>query len=250
MEHDPAGPERRFSWPHALTIIAIAAVVAGAFLLKSLLEVPRDVAESGRKILGDIQKIAEAFQTGTVTTTFVSYATEVNGSNYLQFATLKQVEIFERKDRRTALWGKLDLPDVVVQARAPVEYTYYLDLNGEWQMRLENHSVVVIAPRIEFNTPAVDASAIRYEVREGSVFRNEQRVLDQLQAGLMRMSRERARDNIELVRELGRRKTEEFVRNWLVQSFSDGDAYHVEVRFADEVDVPARIEEKFPARKR
>jgi hypothetical protein len=235
MEHDPAQTKRRFPWPLAFTLVAIVAIVAGTFLMKSVLDIPRDVAESGREVLSDIRKIAEGFRTGTVTSTFISYATEVSGSNYLQFATLKQTEVFERKDSQSVLWGQWELPDVVVQATAPVEYTYYLDLNGKWEMRLEEHTVLVIAPQIEFNTPAIDASAIRYEIREGSIFRDEEQVLEKLKRGLMRMSRRRARENIDLVRELGRRKTEEFVQNWLVQTFSDGSSYHVEVRFADEV---------------
>jgi hypothetical protein len=232
-----------FTWQVAITVIALVTIVAGVYLTKSILDVPRDVTESGREVLRDVQEIARAFGEGTVTTTFISYAAEVSGSNYLQFATLKQMEVFERSEGGTALWGRLQLPEVVVQASAPVEFTYYLDLNGTWEMRLEDRTVVVTAPSIEFNTPAIDASAIRYEVREGSIFRNEEEVLDKLRAGLMEMSRGRAKDNIELVRELGRRKTAEFVNNWLKSSFQDGESYHVEVRFADEVATPPAFKE-------
>jgi hypothetical protein len=242
----PNGKPSKFSWPQAITIIAVVAILVGAavFVLKSILNVPRDVATTGREVLHDIREIAAAFNTGTVTTTFISYAAEVSGSNYLQFATLRQTEIFERKDHRTALWGQLELPEVVVQARAPVEYTYYLDLNGKWEMKLEDQTVLVIAPNIQFNTPAVDASAIRYEVREGSIFRDEEDAMKKLQDGLMKMSRLRARDNIELIRELGRAKTEEFVRNWLAQTYSDGTRFNVDVRFADELattTIPRRV---------
>ena len=237
-----------FHWPAAFTIIAVATIVAGVYLVKSFLDVPRDVTESGREALRDIQEIARAFSEGTVTTTFISYAAEVSGSNYLQFATLKQMEVFERSESGTALWGQLELPEVVVQARAPVEYTYYLDLNGTWDMRLEDRTVFVTAPPIEFNTPSIDPSAIRYDVREGSIFRNEDEVLDKLRAGLMEMSRQRARDNIGLIRELGRRKTEEFVDNWLKHTYHDGASYHVEVRFTDEVAAPSVIKEVEPVR--
>jgi hypothetical protein len=238
----------RFSWPQAITVIAVVAIIAGAgvYVLKSTLDIPRDVVSGGREALRDLTKIAEAFHTGTVTTTFISYATEASGSNYLQFATLKQMEIFERKESGTAIWGQLALPDVVVQAQAPVEYTYYLDLNGKWDMRLENHTVLVMVPEIQFNTPAIDASAIRYEVREGSIFRDEEEVLEKLRDGLMEMSRRRARDNIALIRELGRRKTEEFVQNWLAHTFPDGHAYHVEVRFTDEQISLDSLETKTP----
>jgi len=38
---------------------------------------------------------------------------------------------------RGDLQGALALPDVVVEARAPVAYTYFLDLDMEWRFRLE-----------------------------------------------------------------------------------------------------------------
>jgi len=247
QEPKPSKPSR-LTWPAAFTIIAIVAIVAGIYLAKSFLDVPRDVTESGREALRDIQEIARAFSEGTVTTTFISYAAEVSGSNYLQFATLKQMEVFERAEGGTALWGQFQLPEVVVQARAPVEYTYFLDLNGKWEMRLEDRTVLVTAPPIEFNTPAIDASAIRYEVREGSIFRNEEEVLDKLREGLMEMSRQRAKGNISLIRELGRRKTEEFVDNWLKHTFHEGASYHVEARFTDEAAAPTILREGEPVR--
>lgn len=230
-------PSRRASWrwPVALIVLAAICTFAGLYVFQSVRDVPGDIVSTGREALRDLDDIARAFRQGTITTSFVSYATEVSGSNYLQFATLKQVEVFERTDSAVVLWGQLQLPDVIVEARAPVEYTYYLDLDEKWQMTLEDQAVRVIAPRIRFNTPAVDASAIRYEVRAGSVFRDERRVLSQLQAGITEMSKKRAQENVELVREVGRRKTAEFIRKWLVSQFDDASRYGVEVVFADEV---------------
>ncbi len=217
-------------------VLGVIAMVAGVafYMVKRTADLPGDVAEQGRKTLKELRAIADAFRTGTVTTTFTSYATEVSGSTFLQFATLKQVEVFERRDTSTVLWGQLALPDVVVEARAPVEYTYYLDLNKPWSLRLEKNVVWVTAPRIEWNAPAIDASAIRFEVREGSVFRDEGLAMDSLRAGLTEMARIKARQNVPLVREVGRRKTEEFVENWLVRGFSDGETYRARVVFADE----------------
>jgi len=232
MERAPS----RGGWATLVAILGVAAIVAGValYLVKRTADLPGDVAEQGRRVLKDLQSIAEAFHTGTVTTTFTSYATEVSGSAFFQFATLKQVEVFERRDTTTVMWGQLALPDVVVEARAPVEYTYYLDLNKPWSLRLENGLVRVAAPRIEWNAPAIDASAIRFQVREGSVFRDEGLALENLRAGLTEMARIKARQNTALVREVGRRKTEEFVETWLVRGFSDGGSYRARVVFADE----------------
>ena len=71
-------------------------------------------------------------------------------------------------------------------------------------------------------------------MREGSLFRNEEEVISRLQAGLTDASRQRAGENIPLVRELGRRKTEELVRTWLAQSWGES-TYPVDVVFADEL---------------
>lgn len=226
----------RRAWPVVVTLLGVTAILVGAsvYLLKRASDLPGEMAEQGRQALRDVRSIAEAFRTGTVTTSFTSYATTVSGSTYLQFATLNQVEVFQRKDTATLLWGQLALPDVVVEARAPVAYTYYLDLNKPWTFLLKDATVLVTAPAIEFNTPAIDVSAIRFEVREGSFFRNEDLVLVALKAGLTEMSKTRARQNASLVREVGRRKTEEFVEKWLAGGFSDGASCRARVVFGDE----------------
>ena len=110
-------------------------------MFQSTRNLPGDVIDSSRSLV-------EAFKTGTVTTRFVSYAAEMSGSNYLQFANLKQVEVFERTDSATVLWGQLELPDVVVRAEAPVDYTYYLDLDEPWNITIQDETVLVErAPR-------------------------------------------------------------------------------------------------------
>lgn len=228
------GPGR--PWLPAVAVVAVAALLVGGgvFALRSLLSVPSQVAREARELAGDLRSVAAAFRTGTITTSFATYASELTGSARLQFATLRQVEAFERTDSVAILWGQLALPDVVVEARAPVEYTYYLDLKKRWTFRLEGSTLYVAAPAVEFNTPAIDASAIRYEVRAGSVFRDEAAVLDKLKSGLTELSRMRARANLGLVREVGRRETEAFVEAWLARAFSDGRAHRVRVVFPDE----------------
>ena len=93
-----------------------------AYVFHSTRSLRGDVIDSGRSLI-------EVFKSGTVTTRFISYAADMSGSNYLQFANLKQVELFERTDSVTVLWGQFALPDVGVRAKAPIEYTYYLNLN-------------------------------------------------------------------------------------------------------------------------
>ncbi len=232
----PRGRSHR-SWPVAVTLIALTAMLVGAFLYvyESLRRMPAEIVESGRTVAAELERVAAAFRTGTVTTSFISYATRVNGSSYLQFASLRQIEAFERRDEAAVLWGMLDLPDLVVRATAPVEYTYYLDLDGVWDLRLVDGRLLVVAPPIEFNQPAVDASRIDYEVRTGSLVRDEEEALRRLKSGITRMSIERARENLPLVREIGRREAERFVADWMAARFLDGRDYRVELVFPDEL---------------
>jgi len=227
---------RQAAWAFAAAGVAVALILAGTalYVFRSVRSLPGEVAESGRKALSDLRAVAAAFRTGTITTTFHSDATSVVGTTRLQFAELRQEEVFERRDAAAVLWGALALPDVVVEARAPVAYTYFLDLDKEWRFRLEEGLVLVTVPAVEWNRPAPDVSALRFTVREGSVLRDEQLVVDRLRGELTPLLERRAREHVPLVREAGRRKVEAFVETWLVQRFSDGRQYRARVVFADE----------------
>lgn len=222
-------------WPVAVVALGIAAIGAGLIVFQSIRRAPAELLDRGSEAVEQLTGLMRAFREGRVTTSFLSYATEVSGNNHLQFATLREVEVFERTDSATVLWGQLQLPDVVVSAQAPVVYTYILDLNGRWEITLDRGGIQVIAPPIEHNPPAIDLSAMRYDVRSGSVFRDEQDALARLRLGITELANRRAAENTELVRELGRRKTEEFVRNWLLNTYPDSESKRVDVVFADEL---------------
>jgi hypothetical protein len=220
-----------------VALLGLGALALAVYFFERTRSLPGDLIESGRSIARDVRSVAAAFRSGTITTSFTSHAVEMSGSHYLQFATLKETEVFERTDSVALLWGQLALPDVVVRAEAPVEYTYYLDLDERWEFVISDadaRTVLVRAPEIKFNTPAVDASRIRYEVKEQSMLRDEAAAVENLKRGITGLARDRARENVALVRELGRKKTEEFIRSWLLSSYDDARDYRVEVRFADE----------------
>ncbi len=239
MSPESSAPRRpAWLWPLALVLIVAMAIGASLYVFRTLASAPRVAIEEGRQVLDDLRRVAAAFRTGTVTTLFISYATEAAGVNRLQVAELRQMELFERTDEATVLWGQLELPDLVVRARAPVEYTYYVDLEGTWDFRLEGRRIRVYAPELEFTRPAVDISELDYEVAEDSLLRDEEGALERLREGITQMSYRRAADNVPLIRELARRETEEFVVRWLAARFVDGDDFSVEVLFRDETRLP------------
>ena len=128
------------------------------------------------------------------------------------------------------------------EARAPITYTYYLDLNAPWKFLLQDGVIYVTAPDIKFNKPAVDASRITYEVKKDSHIRNTKEAMENLKESITMLSYKKARANIDLVRETGRKQTETFVEDWLARSFADGKRYPVKVRFRNEVkDNPSEL---------
>lgn len=227
MEPSPP-PSSQATWAKAVTIIAVALILAW-----TVREVARRSAEA-------VKTVANAFRSGNVTNLFLSYATTVEPTSRLQFATLKEMEVFERRDSRIVLG--IPLPEVVVEARVPVECTYYVDLKGKWEFHPgpsglstgDPRVVEVIAPPIQFNKPALDVSRLEYREVKSSVWRREGRVIEELKASLTGFSIQRAKENIPQVREQGRGQIADFVRKWLSREFSDGAGHRIVVHFSDE----------------
>jgi hypothetical protein len=220
-------------------VIVLILVSGGVYAFKSCSQVPEATLERAGKVVEtvgqQVRSVAAAFKQGNITTTFTSYATTISGSQYLQFATLSQHETFTRKDESSVAFGYIPLPDVIVEASAPVSYTYYLDLNARWDFALQDGVILVTAPDIKYNRPSVDVSSITYEVKKNSLLRNTTEAMENLRNSITWLSYKKAEANIELVRETGRKQTETFVENWLSKSFADGKKYPVKVRFRHEV---------------
>lgn len=218
----------------AAAVVMIVALLGGVYLIDRLLGLPGRAVESGREIARDVRDLAAAFRQGEVETRFASYAGSLAGSNKLQVAELRQVEVFRRTESSSVLWGALRLPDVVVEARVPIDYVYTVDLEAPWRFELADHRLLVRAPPLDFNPPALDVSRLEYEVRASSFLRDEDEAIAALQAGLSELSRRRARELTGLVRDTARLETAAFVRNWLAASFEDGEVYSIEVVFEGE----------------
>lgn len=248
--NDPhAGPsESSWPWATAWMVTVVACLGAGFFALKTCSKIPGETAVATSNAVTNVVRaladVASAFTRQTITTTFSSYATSLHPSQFLQFATLKQTEAFTQSNQTVTGFGYIPLPEIIVEARAPVEFTYYLDLDAEWKFELIDDVVVVRAPRIRFNKPAIDAAEITYEVRKGSLLRNHEQALEELKKSLTSLAHLRARENIALVRDTGRRQVVEFVEKWLAHTFSDGENYAVKVYFEGEApELNARIVE-------
>lgn len=240
MSQDAPGvrpPDRRGRggrWAIAMVILTLLCLLAPILIIRSALKGIRGLGSAKDAVVASVRSVAEAFRTGKIETTLRSYATEVRGVSRFQFAELRQLESFERTDSASLGWGTIPLPDVVVEARGQVVYTYVLDLQKRWDLKLAGRTVEVTAPAPEFSPPALDPSTLTFEVKRGSVIRNEAAVKEALRVGLSGLLNQRARQHLSLVRETGRKATEEFVRNFLLSSYDDAEGMTVRVRFADE----------------
>src|SRR5258708_2824049 len=168
-EPPPAPPvSRRDSWARSTMWMGIVLflVLGGVYVFKSCRDVPGDLIDKTGQAIGKagnaLATVAAAFNQGTVTTSFLSYATSISNNHYLQFATLRQTEVFTQTDEASTGFGYIPPPELIVEARAPVEFTYYLDLNAKWHLLVKDNAFYVLAPPIQSNTPTLLPSTIRY----------------------------------------------------------------------------------------
>jgi hypothetical protein len=229
------------SWVRTRWLVA-AGAAAGAVILASVmvlkvLDVPRRAAHEAGDALA---RIAAAFRTGSVTLEFRDYVTRVSGMNRLQVAALQSVDTFTRTDSTAIFWDTVGLPDVEVQIQAPVEYTFYLDLDEPWDFSWDERtqSIVVAAPRIRAGTPAVDISGMTTTVVRGSFIRDEAKATAKLREVMPELARRQAAAKIPIIREIARTQVRRFVEGWFVQvKFKDAAVrpHLQEVLFADEL---------------
>ena len=217
-----------------MVFLTMACLVLPIILIRSAMKRIQNIASPMELAASAARSVAEGFAAGTIETRLRSYATELKGVSRFQFAELKQLESFERTDTASVAWGLIPLPDVVVEARGQVVYTYGLDLQKPWELRVHEKTVDVLAPFPEPGVPALDPSTLTFEIRKGSVIRDEAAVRAALQAGLSSLLNQRAREHIPLVKETGRKTTEEFVRTFLISSYNDAAGYTIRVRFSGE----------------
>jgi hypothetical protein len=235
------------AWLAAVVALLVVVIAMGAwYATRVVRELPRAAAAQGRALVREVADLAHGFRTGTVQRRFTAYTTRLEGTNYLQVATLQRAEAFELEDRAAVLWGTVELPPVIVRVSAPVQYTYFVDLRSTWKLELRDRpagppggppahrAVLVLAPALRFNKPAVDVSRMRWQVIQGSLLRDEQEVQIQLRKEITGRTAIQATANVPLVRETARAQVARFVHDWLLRSYPDADRYPVRVFFADE----------------
>lgn len=216
----------KMTWAKAISRIGVAAVIIFGlvYLMVHLFDVPKELFKTTDQIvknrMEEFSNIVTALNSGIVITELRSYTTKVTSSNYLQITQLQTVETFTKRDS-LQYW-----PDVEVETRAPVEYTFYLDLQDEWHFTLvENPNdsgyvqipeIIIRAPDIKWNKPSVDISKMTERILRGSILRDEEAVKRKLRAEISKICYERAAEKIDLIRAIARENTKQYIESWLI----------------------------------
>ena len=143
-ETTPSPPKKKSPIPVILVITAciIGILCVGGYLVK-------DTVGHAKSQMGEMLTVR------TLTTSFYKSAAQYQDTQRLQMQTVSANEIITQKD--SAEIFNITLPDVIVEARVPVEYTYFVDLKGAWNFLIDEatNQIQVNCPDIGFNTPAV-----------------------------------------------------------------------------------------------
>ncbi len=167
----------------------------------------------------------------SIETSLKSHLFNLSGSKKLVLATLKQYEIFEKKSELRIFNDRLKLPDIIVRASMPVEYNYYVDFDSEWLLTATESTLTVIAPNLVTLKPSVNISEIEFEVRQGSLFRRDSLVMDQLRLELDKLLNQSAQGYIPSVREIAREELKQIIKLWTT---GHGKQLEIVVKFEDE----------------
>lgn len=186
-----------------------------------------------------LSKAVEGFKSGKVTTEFHDYVSTIKGNNALWVASLKSVDTFTRRDKKTYFWDMLSLPDVVVEIKVPVEYNYYVSLKDGWKFEWDDQkkSIIVTAPLLYSGTPAPDISNMEIYERENSIFRDAEKVRAELKSEISARLLWAADEKIPLVRETARKEIASFIRDWFIRFYFKDSAQKPEyltILFSDE----------------
>ncbi len=193
---------------------------------------------SCRQSAQSVEDIARAFQTGTVTTEFREYCSDIETYNRLQVSTYKQTESFTRETTKAILWRNI-FSTAKVEIIVPVEYTYYVELGRKWDFYFEDRdrTVTVFAPEIKWNTPAVNLSDMVIRNLKSGILIDEQDMKNKLLRQITDAGSQRAENKITIIRPSAREMVKKFVEDWLLAvQFENAEFKPVvkNVFFADE----------------
>jgi hypothetical protein len=235
------GIVRALRWPLVVVALGLIAYLALVQAARSFREGGRATTEAVREIGGKAVDIAAAFQTGTITRTFVADVPRLapGSGAKLELAAFEAVETLRTTDERRVAWDLVSLGTTVTEIRVPVTFRYHVRLDEEWRLEVDDQTCVVHAPPIRPTLPpAIHTDGLERRSESGWLRFNEAQQMEALERGLTAALSERAADTVHLdmVRERCRLELAGFVRSWLLleDHWREDRFRSVVVFFADE----------------
>lgn len=164
-----------------------------------------------------------------ITEKFATTIQQLTGKQSLYVAKLQTVEVVERTSAAKALG--ISLPSVILEAKIPVEYNYYISLSGGWRFEVQDKELRVFPPELTSSRPAIDLSKMQFNIKKGSVLRNQKELMKKFESDIPGFLIERAIQHRDSVREEARKSVEECIRNWILTSMAPLEVERVRVQF-------------------
>lgn len=223
-------------------LLTIAVFTLGVLVYVFVDETMQAPAEAVRAAGEAVASVAERFQSGRITTTFVASLPKPDGENgpLLELASFEAVETLKRTDERWTLFDLVSLGTNVTEIRVPVTYRYHIRLHDPWRIETRGRACVVTAPAIQPTLPpAIHTDRLEKRSERGLLRFDLGAQMAALERSLTPTLTAYARrpERIELVREKCRGRVAQFVRAWLLrEDYWRADRFSsVSVVFADEV---------------
>jgi hypothetical protein len=179
-----------------------------------------------------------------ITQTFIGYTEQQKKVQRLLLLKTTRNETDRKEYRFSYPWimnGKT-LSSAVMEVRAPVTYSYYVDMKGQWKIICEGETLTIIAPKIQVEEPATDLTRLETHIDSGKLIFNETGKLEELRKQFYSdmIKKAMSREYVDSVREDARRSLADFANGWILADIAKKypAVKYISVRFEDE--------EKFP----
>ena len=228
MEESKSRLKARVHLIWALTLVIILIGFAIFKLSKSVVEIPE---RSSNRLLEFIKELKGT----TVINSYISYTTQELKVSRFQFRTIED-NIVATKDDIHKWW-----PDAKVQITIPVTYTYFFDYKKEWSLTYDTTKtpieIIIIAPPIEHNRPALHISQIeRVKIKSTPIFNDGDKLLNSLERELEIKADSIASVKSHTIRAEAREAVKDHFSNWFKLTYPDIlPELNIKVQLSDEI---------------
>ncbi|MFA6291182.1 MAG: DUF4230 domain-containing protein [Victivallales bacterium] len=178
-----------------------------------------------------------------ITQIFIGYTEQTKKVQHLLLLKITRNETDRKEYSFSHPWimnGK-PLSSAVMEVRAPVTYSYYVDMKGSWKIICEGETLTIVAPKIQLEEPATDLRRLETHLDSGKLIFNENGKLEELRKQFYTdmLKKGTSREYMDSIREEARRSLADFANGWITADLTKKyPVKYISVRFEDE--------EKFP----